>query len=76
MNGLFSDFFKEFWKGILGGVRDYLVDILGGFWRKNERKIEEAYTQNKNPDFFLYNFLSFTLLFPSIFPLETSQNLS
>ena len=23
-NSLFSDFFREFWRGILGGVRDYL----------------------------------------------------
>ena len=31
MNSLVSDFFTEFWKGILGGVRDYLGEILGGF---------------------------------------------
>ena len=31
MNSLFSDLFKEFWRGILGGVRDYLGDVLGGF---------------------------------------------
>ena len=24
MNSLFGDFFREFWRGILGGVRDYL----------------------------------------------------
>ena len=31
MNSLFSDFFGEFWRGILGGVRDYLGEVLGGF---------------------------------------------
>ena len=31
MNSLFSDFFMEFWRGILGGVRDYLGEVLGGF---------------------------------------------
>ena len=31
MNSLFSDFFREFWRGILGGVRDYLGQVLGGF---------------------------------------------
>ena len=31
MNSLFSDFFREFWRGILGGVRDYLGEVLGGF---------------------------------------------
>ena len=31
MNSLFSDFFMEFWTGILGGVRVYLGEILGGF---------------------------------------------
>ena len=24
MNSLFGDFFRVFWRGILGGVRDYL----------------------------------------------------
>ena len=47
MNSLFSDFFMECWRGILGSVRDYLEDILGGFSRKNEEKIEENYTLNK-----------------------------
>ena len=28
MNSLFVDFFKEFWRGILGGVRDYLGVVL------------------------------------------------
>ena len=31
MNSLFSNFFRELWRGILGGVRDYLGKILGGF---------------------------------------------
>ena len=31
MNSLFSDFFKDFWKGTLRGVRDYLGEVLGGF---------------------------------------------
>ena len=31
MNSLFSDLFKEFWRGILGGVRDYLGKVLEGF---------------------------------------------
>ena len=31
MNSLFSDLFREFWRGILGGVRDYLGEVLGGF---------------------------------------------
>ena len=31
MNSLFGDFFREFWRGILGGVRDYLGEIWGGF---------------------------------------------
>ena len=31
MNSLFGDFFREFWRGILGGVRDYLGEVLAGF---------------------------------------------
>ena len=31
INSLFSDFFREFWRGISGGVRDYLGEILEGF---------------------------------------------
>ena len=48
MNSQFSDVFGEFWVGILGGVRDYLGEILGGVQRKNGRKIKENYTRN-NP---------------------------
>ena len=31
INSLFSDFFREFWRGISGGVRDYSGEVLGGF---------------------------------------------
>ena len=31
INSLFSDMFRECWRGILGGVRDYLGEVLGGF---------------------------------------------
>ena len=31
MNGLFSDFFREFGRGILAGVRDCLGEVWGGF---------------------------------------------
>ena len=27
MNSLFSDLFKEFWRGILGGVRDFWAKL-------------------------------------------------
>ena len=47
MNGLFSDFRREFRKGILGGVRDYLGEILGGFYTKNEGEVEDNYTRKK-----------------------------
>ena len=30
MNSLFGDFFREFWRGILGGVRDYLGEVSSG----------------------------------------------
>ena len=30
MNSLFGDFFREFWREILGGVRDYLGVDFGG----------------------------------------------
>ena len=36
MNSSFGDFFREFWRGILGGVRDYLGEVLGGFDWKNK----------------------------------------
>ena len=38
MNSLFSDFFREFWRGMSGGVRDYLGEVLGGFYWKNKGK--------------------------------------
>ena len=31
MNSLFSDLFKEVWRDILGVVRDYSGEVLGGF---------------------------------------------
>ena len=37
MNSLFGDFFKEFWRGLLGGVRDYLGVDLGRFLMENMR---------------------------------------
>ena len=36
MNSLFGDFFREFWRGILGGVRDYLGGMLDGFGEVSE----------------------------------------
>ena len=41
MNSLFSDLFREFWRGILGGLRDYLGEVLGGFWWKIKGKSNE-----------------------------------
>ena len=35
MNSLFSDFFREFSGGILGGVRDYLGVIWEEFGKEN-----------------------------------------
>ena len=29
-NSLFSDFFGEFWRGILGGVRERFWEVSGG----------------------------------------------
>ena len=52
MNSLFSSFFTECWTGILGGVRDYLGELLGGCsWKQkgNKRQNEENYTGN-NPE--------------------------
>ena len=31
LSSLLGDFFREFWRGILGGVREYLGGIWGGF---------------------------------------------
>ena len=31
INSLLSDLFKEFGRGMLGGVRDYVGEVLGGF---------------------------------------------
>ena len=55
MNSLFSDFFQEFWRGILEGGRDYLGVDFGRFLEENLRKligkIEENYPEKigKNP---------------------------
>ena len=46
MNSLFSDFFREFWRGILGGVRDYLGEVLGDFYWKNEGKLRGKTQEN------------------------------
>ena len=48
MNSLFGDFVREFWRGVLGGVRDYLGEIVGGFKRKHAGKLKENYNQKKN----------------------------
>ena len=31
MNSLFSDLFRELWRGNLGGGRDYSGEVVGGF---------------------------------------------
>ena len=31
LSSLLGDFFREFWRGILEGVRDYLGEVFGGF---------------------------------------------
>ncbi len=31
INSLFVDFFNNFWRGMLGGVRDYLGEVLADF---------------------------------------------
>ena len=38
INSLFSDFFKEFWRRILGGVRDYIGEVSKGNLNGNQRK--------------------------------------
>ena len=49
MDGLFGDFFREFWRVILGGVRYYLGVDFGRFLVEKERKdqgnIEEHYPE-------------------------------
>ena len=39
LSSLLGDFFREFWRGILGGVRDYLGGGWGRFLAENWRKI-------------------------------------
>ena len=64
MNSLFGDFFREFWRMILGGVRDYLGGIWGGFWWKeagNNRENEENYIEHIGKSEKLY-YIVFRLL--------------
>ena len=37
LNSLFGYLFRDFWRGILGCVRDYLGEVWGGFYWKNKR---------------------------------------
>ena len=46
MNRLFGDFFKEFWRVILGGVRKYLRVFSGGFQGKNKGFFQEKSRKN------------------------------
>ena len=47
MNSLFSDFFHEFWRGMLGDVRDYFGEMLADLYIRNEGKIQQIYTRKK-----------------------------
>ena len=47
INRLFSNLFMEFWRGMLGDVRDYSADVLGGIQRKREGNIAENYALYK-----------------------------
>ena len=84
MNSLFGDFFREFWRGILGGVRDYLGEVLGGFLWKNKgiehektrKPIEGKIEKHKNNllDMIVYDFDDFLLYsFPYMFPSTFHQ---
>ena len=48
MNSLFSDFFTEFWRGILGRVREHVRGGFGRFlvdkWREIRGQSQENYT--------------------------------
>ena len=48
MNSLFSDLFREFWRGILGAGREYLGKHLEYFQQSNEGNIEDNYTREKH----------------------------
>ena len=47
INSLFSDLFREFGRGILGGVRDYLGETLGGFYTTNEGNVKDNCTRKQ-----------------------------
>ena len=36
---IFSDLFTDFWRGYVRGVRDYLGEMLGGFYMKKVGKM-------------------------------------
>lgn len=41
VNGLFSDLFREFWRGVFGGVQDYFKrfgEFASGKVKENQRK--------------------------------------
>ena len=46
IHSLFSDLFKELWRRIVGGDRNYVVEIWEGFYWKNTRKEEEPSRKN------------------------------
>ena len=46
MNSLLSDFWKEFRRGILGGGRNYLGELLGGFQWQDKGNQEEKQQEN------------------------------
>ena len=43
---------------MLGSVRDYLGEMMGGFWRKNEGEIEDTYIQKSKTNKTIQNILS------------------
>ncbi len=47
INSLFSNFVREIWRGMFGGVRDYLEEMLGGFYKKPRGKLKDNYTRKK-----------------------------
>ena len=46
MNRLFGDLFREFGRGVLGGVWDYLGVDLGRFLMENQRKLTGKNEEN------------------------------
>jgi len=53
MHSLFSDFFRELWRGILGGVRDYVGEVSSGKIKENSRKIIGKNTENSKTNILL-----------------------